>query len=124
MSPNKVAKENKDLSGKLLASGIMDATFNYFTCCRYLICSSYAHIVASKGKYIAFVTTEAETENPEVELKPGIDLLRPVEQMFIDTYERFVPTNNHEADNCFISAVSSHACILCSYALMHIAAYS
>ncbi|GAU30553.1 hypothetical protein TSUD_65630 [Trifolium subterraneum] len=31
----------------------------------YLFCCSYAHNVAPKGKYIAFVTTEAETDQPE-----------------------------------------------------------
>ncbi|KAK3185159.1 hypothetical protein Dsin_032445 [Dipteronia sinensis] len=69
----------------------------------YLFCCSYAHNVAPKGQYIAFVSTEAETDNPEVELKPGIDLLGPVDQICFDTYDRFIPTNNHEADNCFIS---------------------
>ncbi|KAG5014972.1 hypothetical protein AAZX31_08G066300 [Glycine max] len=69
----------------------------------YLFCCSYAHNVAAKGKYIAFVTTEAETDNPEVELKPGIDLLGPVDEIFYDTYDRFEPCNDHEADGCFIS---------------------
>lgn len=62
--------------------------------------------MAAKGKYIAFVSTEAETSDPKVELKPGIDLLGPVDEIFYDTYDRFVPTNNHEVDSCFISAVS------------------
>ncbi|KAF3435088.1 hypothetical protein FNV43_RR22175 [Rhamnella rubrinervis] len=70
----------------------------------YLFCCSYAHNVAAKGKYIAFVSTEAETSDPKVELKPGIDLLGPVDEMFYDTYDRFVPTNKHEVDSCFISA--------------------
>ncbi|KAH9657768.1 Guanosine nucleotide diphosphate dissociation inhibitor [Citrus sinensis] len=70
----------------------------------YLFCCSYAHNVAPNGQYIAFVSTEAETDNPEVELKPGIDLLGPVDEIFFDTYDRFVPTNNHEADHCFISS--------------------
>lgn len=76
--------------------------------CRYLFCCSYAHNVAPKGKYIAFVSTEAETDKPEVELKPGIDLLGPVDEIFYDTYDRFVPMNNHEVDSCFISAVSTY----------------
>ncbi|KAI9121380.1 hypothetical protein K1719_008413 [Acacia pycnantha] len=69
----------------------------------YLFCCSYAHNVAARGKYIAFVTTEAETDQPEIELKPGIDLLGPVDEIFFDTYDRFVPINDHEVDNCFIS---------------------
>ncbi|GMI83756.1 RAB GDP-dissociation inhibitor [Hibiscus trionum] len=70
----------------------------------YLFCCSYAHNVAPKGKYIAFVSAEAETDNPEQELKPGVDLLGSVDQIFYDTYDRYVPTNDHGADNCFISA--------------------
>ncbi|KAI6701616.1 hypothetical protein NL676_015940 [Syzygium grande] len=69
----------------------------------YLFCCSYAHNVAPKGKYIAFVTAEAETNNPQRELKPGIELLGPVDEIFFDIYDRYVPTNNHEVDNCFIS---------------------
>ncbi|MBA0573120.1 hypothetical protein Golob_000412 [Gossypium lobatum] len=71
----------------------------------YVFCCSYAHNVAPKGKYIAFVSAEAETDNPEQELKPGVDLLGSVDEIFYDTYDRYVPTNDHQADNCFISAV-------------------
>ncbi|CAO2813628.1 unnamed protein product [Amaranthus hypochondriacus] len=69
----------------------------------YLFCCSYTHNVAAKGKYIAFVTTEAETDNPETELKPGIDLLGPVDEIFYDAYDRYEPTNDSESDCCFIS---------------------
>ncbi|XP_077234139.1 guanosine nucleotide diphosphate dissociation inhibitor At5g09550 [Tasmannia lanceolata] len=69
----------------------------------YLFCCSYSHNVAPKGKYIAFVSTEAETDHPETELKPGIDLLGPVEETFFDIYDRYEPTNKHDVDNCFIS---------------------
>ncbi|KAL3724019.1 hypothetical protein ACJRO7_036097 [Eucalyptus globulus] len=69
----------------------------------YLFCCSYAHNVAPQGKYIAFVAAEAETDNPQQELKPGIELLGPVDEMFFDIYDRYVPTNNPEVDNCFIS---------------------
>ncbi|XP_052190503.1 guanosine nucleotide diphosphate dissociation inhibitor At5g09550 [Diospyros lotus] len=69
----------------------------------YLFCCSYSHNVAPKGKFIAFVTTGAETDNPEVELKPGIELLGPVDEIFFDTYDRYEPINQSDADNCFIS---------------------
>ncbi|GJS19901.1 guanosine nucleotide diphosphate dissociation inhibitor [Tanacetum coccineum] len=60
-------------------------------------------IVAPQGKFIAFVTTEAETDNPESELKPGVDLLGPVDEIFYETYDRYEPTNDAESDSCFIS---------------------
>ncbi|KAH7656918.1 Rab GDI protein [Dioscorea alata] len=69
----------------------------------YLFCCSYSHNVAPKGKYIAFVSAEAETDNPETELKPGIDLLGPVDETFFDIYDRYEPINKPEEDNCFIS---------------------
>ncbi|KAI3770890.1 hypothetical protein L6452_02038 [Arctium lappa] len=71
-----------------------------------LLCCSYSHNVAPKGKYIAFVTTEAKTDIPEQELKPGIDLLGPVDQIFFDTYDRYEPTNKGVEDQCFISTLA------------------
>ncbi|CDO97391.1 unnamed protein product [Coffea canephora] len=70
----------------------------------YLFCCSYAHNVAPNGKYIAFVATEAETDDPQAELKPGVDLLGPVDEIFYETYDRFEPTNCPDADGCFISS--------------------
>ncbi|KAI3511407.1 hypothetical protein L1887_18560 [Cichorium endivia] len=69
----------------------------------YLFCCSYSHNVAPKGKFIAFVSTEAESDNPEVELKPGLDLLGPVDEIFYDVYDRYEPVNEPSLDNCFIS---------------------
>lgn len=69
----------------------------------YLFCCSYFHNVAPKGKYIAFVLTEAETDNPEAELKPGVDILGPVDEIFYETYDRYQPTNDCYADHCYVS---------------------
>ncbi|KAG8074455.1 hypothetical protein GUJ93_ZPchr0006g41268 [Zizania palustris] len=69
----------------------------------YVFCCSYAHNVAPKGKFIAFVSTEAETDKPEIELKPGIDLLGPIEETFFDIYDRYEPANAPEEDNCFVT---------------------
>ncbi|KAI0519167.1 hypothetical protein KFK09_006609 [Dendrobium nobile] len=69
----------------------------------YVFCCSYSHNIAPEGKYIAFVSTEAETDRPEVELKPGMDLLGPVDETFFDIYDRYEPVNNSQKDSCFIS---------------------
>ncbi|VFQ68431.1 unnamed protein product [Cuscuta campestris] len=69
----------------------------------YLFCCSYSHNIAPKGKYIAFVLTEAETDDPETELKPGVDLLGAVDEIFYETCDRYMPVNDSAADNCFIS---------------------
>ncbi|CAD6264215.1 unnamed protein product [Miscanthus lutarioriparius] len=78
----------------------------------YVFCCSYSHNVASKGKFIAFVSAQAETDNLQTELKPGIDLLEPVDELFLDTYDRYEPTNDSSSDNCYISTTSAGATIL------------
>ncbi|PKU68885.1 hypothetical protein MA16_Dca010629 [Dendrobium catenatum] len=75
----------------------------------YVFCCSYSHNIAPEGKYIAFVSTEAETDRPEVELKPGMDLLGPVDETFFDIYDRYEPVNNSQKDSCFISTVNYDA---------------
>ncbi|ONM26531.1 Guanosine nucleotide diphosphate dissociation inhibitor 2 [Zea mays] len=69
----------------------------------YVFCCSYTHNVAPRGKFIAFVSAEAETDNPQSKLKPGIDLLGSVDEIFYDIYDRYEPVNEPSLDNCFVS---------------------
>ena len=53
---------------------------------RYLI--NYIHFlclpqVASKGWFVAMVATTVETANPEAEIQPGLNLLGPIKQKFL-----------------------------------------
>jgi len=41
---------------------------------------SYAHNVAAQGKYIAIVSTTVETDEPEAEIEPALELLEPIDQ--------------------------------------------
>lgn len=66
--------------------------------------------MAPNGKFIASVSTEAETDHPESELKLGTDLLGDVDEIFFETYDRYEPVNEPSLDNCFISTVSSCSC--------------
>nr|CAB3461453.1 unnamed protein product [Digitaria exilis] len=70
---------------------------------KYVFCCSYTHNVAPRGKFIAFVSAEAETDNPQAELKPGLDLLGSVDEIFYDIYDRYEPVNEPSLDNCFVS---------------------
>lgn len=72
---------------------------------RYVFCCSHSHNVAPKGKYIAFVSAEVETDNPEAELEPGLALLGHVDEKIIDMYDMYEPVNDSSLDNCFISKV-------------------
>ena len=46
----------------------------------YISVISSEHMVATKGFWLATVSTTVETANPEAELQPGLDLLGPIEQ--------------------------------------------
>ena len=83
-------------------------------------CCSYSHNVAPKGNYIAFVSTEADTNQLEVELQSGIALLRLVDDMFFDTYDRFVLVNKPSVDNCFISIVRGSVIFMAMNAFTYI----
>lgn len=69
----------------------------------YVFCTSYAHNVAAKGKYIATVSTTVETANPEAELAPGLALLGQIDVKFVQVSDVFEPTNNPAEDGCHIS---------------------
>ena len=69
----------------------------------YVFCSSFAHNVCAKGKYIAFVSTTVETSVPSQELQPGLQLLGSIEHMFISVSDYCVPLADGAQDKCFIS---------------------
>lgn len=69
----------------------------------YISVVSYAHNVAPKGKWIALVSTQVETNNPEAELKPGINLLGKIDESFIHIRDLYEPINDGRNDKVFIS---------------------
>lgn len=54
---------------------------------------SSAHNVAAEGKYIAIVSTSVETNDPEQEIKPALDLLLPIDQKFVSISDQYAPTD-------------------------------
>ena len=44
---------------------------------------SATHFVATKGHYLAIVSTTVETSNPEAEIQVGLDLISPIEQKYV-----------------------------------------
>ncbi|XP_061922522.1 rab GDP dissociation inhibitor beta-like [Entelurus aequoreus] len=69
----------------------------------YVCMISFAHNVAAEGKYIAIASTTVETNDPEKEIKPALDLLEPIEQKFISVSDQFVPQDMGEESQVFIS---------------------
>jgi len=64
---------------------------------------SHTHQVAAKGWFIAMVSTTVETDNPEVEIRPGLDLLGPIKQKFVTISEYLEPTDLGKESQVFIS---------------------
>jgi len=70
----------------------------------YVLCVSFAHNVSAKDWYVAIVSTTVETANPEAELEPGLRLLGPVAEKFVNVSDLYVPKEGEEKDNIFVSA--------------------
>ena len=64
---------------------------------------SYAHRVVGRGKYVAIVSTTAETDDPIRELQPGLDLLGPVLERFDNVSPTYEPVSDGRADRMFIT---------------------
>jgi Rab GDP dissociation inhibitor len=60
---------------------------------------SSSHAVCSKGLYIAMISTTVETDNPESEIQPALDLLGNVLEMFVQVHTFYVPTDDGKKDN-------------------------
>ncbi|XP_039971406.1 rab GDP dissociation inhibitor beta [Xiphias gladius] len=69
----------------------------------YISVVSYAHNVASDGMYIATVSTTAETNNPEKEVQPGLELLEPIVQKFVSVSNLLVPNDDGKKSQIFVS---------------------
>ncbi|XP_043224905.1 rab GDP dissociation inhibitor alpha-like [Amphibalanus amphitrite] len=70
----------------------------------YISLVSYTHQVAAKGWFVAMVSTTVETDNPEAEIKPGLELLGPIKQKFLTVNDHFVPNEDGTESQVFISS--------------------
>merc|ERR1719385_441721 len=59
--------------------------------------------VASKGWFVAMVATTVETANPEAEIQPGLNLLGPIKQKFLQVSDVFAPIDPGTESQLFIS---------------------
>lgn len=69
----------------------------------YVSMVSYTHQVASKNWFIAMVSTTVETANPEAEIKPGLELLGPIKQKFVQISDVYKPKDLGADSQIFIS---------------------
>jgi Rab GDP dissociation inhibitor len=69
----------------------------------YVMMVSFAHCIAAKDKYVAIVSTVAETANPQKEIEPALKLLGPILHKFVTLSDFKVPVDNGLKDNVFVT---------------------
>jgi len=69
----------------------------------YISCVSFAHNVAPKGKYIALVAGQMETDDPKKELEAGVKLLGKTLQTFYYVAPLKEPVNDWKKEGIHIS---------------------
>jgi len=69
----------------------------------YVTFLSSENQVTSADYQIAFVSTTVETDTPEKELQPGLDLLTPIEHKFVTVKDIYEPNDDGKDSKIFIS---------------------
>lgn len=69
----------------------------------YISCVSSNHAVCAKGLYIAMISTTVETDKPELEIRPALDLIGDVLEMFVKIHTMYESTDNGKKDNLYVT---------------------
>jgi len=69
----------------------------------YVTAVSYTTQVAAKNWFIVMVSTTVETDNPEAEIQPGINLLGPINQKIFQVSDIYHPLDDGTSSNLFVS---------------------
>ncbi|KAH9996445.1 rab GTPase activator [Russula vinacea] len=69
----------------------------------YIATVSSTHNVCAKDIYVAIVSTIVETDRPEQEIAPGLQLLGPIYEKFVTVSSIYTPIADGKADNIFIT---------------------
>ncbi|XP_050535671.1 rab GDP dissociation inhibitor alpha [Daktulosphaira vitifoliae] len=69
----------------------------------YVSLVSNTHQVCAPGWFTAMVSTKVETTNPELEIKPGLDLLGTIKQKFVSISDYYEPIDDGKESKVFIS---------------------
>ena len=64
---------------------------------------SAAHAVCAQGLRIAIISTTVETEQPEAEIQPALELLGPLLEMFVSVSDLYEPINDAAAESLYIT---------------------
>jgi Rab GDP dissociation inhibitor len=70
----------------------------------YITMVSNAHAVCAKDLYIAIISATVETDSPQKEIEPAIQLLGTIKEMFTMVSDLHVPINDWAAENLHITS--------------------
>lgn len=66
--------------------------------------TSSAQNIASAGKFVAVMSTNMETDNPEKDLSVPLGLLGAIKEKFVWVSEVSVPTGDGSKDGCYVTS--------------------
>ncbi|CAH8612394.1 unnamed protein product [Dicrocoelium dendriticum] len=69
----------------------------------YVSYLSHTHMVCPEGFFLVLLATTVETDKPHDELKPGIDLLGTVDQVFYSVDDLWAPVDDGRNAKLFVS---------------------
>lgn len=78
---------------------------------------SSAHAVCAKGLFIAMISTTVETDKPEQEIQPALDMLGGVLEMFVRVDNVYEPTDDGKKDNVSNSSCINFCIVVCDQKL-------
>ena len=64
---------------------------------------SHSHLICAKDIYVAIISATVETDNPEAEIKPAVDLLGDVLDMFVSVSTLYEPIEDGANNNLWIT---------------------
>ena len=64
---------------------------------------SHSHSISAQGVYVATVSALVETDNPTDEIKPAIDLLGPILDIFFSISDIHHPLEDGKESNLWIT---------------------
>merc|ERR1712023_322213 len=69
----------------------------------FILCVSSTHAVVPQGFFLAIISANVETSNPEQELAPAYQLLGPIVDKFVAVSDRFEPVDDGSADRLYVT---------------------
>jgi len=69
----------------------------------YVNMVSSSHAICAKGLFVAIVSTTVETDTPEAELQPGLDLLGDILEQFNCVEDLYMPLHDGSDSKLFIT---------------------